>query len=130
MAARRIAGSIRQVSLAGTVFHVMADSNISMPPSGWENSNIPTSGPNMRKMVRRSQNIEGLVLACTVDDLAALRLISESLDDITMSVTNAAGDTLRAEGTINLESHESEENRTAVQLLPVGEWTTSVAEVS
>jgi outer membrane lipopolysaccharide assembly protein LptE/RlpB len=130
MAARRIAGSIRQVSLAGTVFHVMADSNISMPPSAWENSNIPTSGPNMRRMVRRSQNIEGLVLACTADDLAALKLISESLDNITMSVTNAAGDTLRAEGTVNLESHETEENRTAVQLLPENEWTTSVAEVS
>jgi hypothetical protein len=130
MTARRIAGSIRKVSLNGTVFDVMADSNTSMPPSSWENSNIPTSGSNMRKMVRRSQDVEGLVLACTVDDLAALKLIADSLDNITMAVTNAAGDTLRAEGTINMESHESEENRTAVQLLPVGEWTPSIAEVS
>jgi hypothetical protein len=131
MTAKNISGSIRKLALSGIAFNVAADSNVSMPGSGWENSNVPTSGPNMRKMTKRSIDADGLVVIANADDLAALKTLAEQLDPFTMSVTNAAGDTLRNTGTINIDTHESEENRVTIKLLPeTNDWTTSVGEVS
>ena len=130
MAARDIAGSIRKATIAGIAYRVAADSNATMPLSNYETTTVPTSGTNMFKMTRRSKNVEGLVLITNADERAALVAEANSLTVITLAVTNAAGDTDRATGKINIENHETEENRTAIQLLPEGDWTTSVAEVS
>lgn len=130
MAGKNIAGSIRKVAIGGITFNTAGDANANMPTSGWENTNVPSSGINMRKMVRRSQTIEGLVLLTNADELSQLKIFAESLDNITLAITTAAGDTYRADGTINIESHESEENRTTVHLLPVEDWTPAVGEVS
>jgi len=130
MGAKNISGSIRKVVIGGISFNVAGDANLNMPTSGWENSNVASSGSNMRKMVRRSQNIENCVLLTNADERVQLQAMADSLDDLTLAVTNAAGDTYRADGTINIEGSESEENRTTVHLLPRDEWTPSVGEVS
>lgn len=131
MAAKNISGSIRKLALSGIAFNVAADSNVSMPVSGWENSNVPTSGPNMRKMTKRSIDADGIVVIANADDLAQLKTLAEQMTSFTMSVTNAAGDTLRNTGTINIDTHESEENRVTIKLLPdTNDWTTSVGEVA
>jgi hypothetical protein len=79
-------------------------------------------------MVRRSNNIEGLVLGCNEDEVALLKSLAESLTPITLAVGNAAGDMKRAQGSINIESLESEECRCAVQLLPEEDWSIAIAE--
>jgi len=130
MAAKNAFGSIRKVTISGIAFNVAADSNVTMPVSEWETTSIPTSGPSVRKMTRRSLNAEGLVLVTNSDELTLLKALAESLDDLALALTNAAGDTLRAQGTINIDSHETEEGRTTINLLPIGVWTTSIGEVS
>lgn len=129
MAAKDIAGSIRKVSVNGIVYRTAADCNITMPISNYETTAVPSSGDNMLKMVKRALNLEGLVLITNADERAQLKLEAESLGTYTLSVSNAAGDTDRAVGKINIESHETEENRTAIQMIPVNDWTTSVAEI-
>lgn len=126
MAAKDKAGTLRGVILSGIPFRVAADCNATMPVSEYENSPLASSGSNMLKMVKRPLMIEGIVLLTNSDDLVLLKGIAESLDNTTLALINAAGDTLRGEGTINIENHESEENRTSIQLIPVGSWTTSV----
>jgi hypothetical protein len=130
MAARDISGSIRNVAINGIAYRVAADCNLTMPLSGYETTTVPSSGSNMFKMVKRSRIVEGLVLLTNQDERAQLQIEAETLSTYTLAVTNAAGDTARATGKINIENHETEENRTTVHLLPEDDWTTSVAEVS
>jgi len=131
MAARNISGSIRKFSVNGLSLNVAADSNVSMPPSEYENSSIATSGANMRKMVKRVMEMDGLVVIVNSDEVAQLKVLSETMDSLTLSVTNAAGDTARNTGTINLDTHETEENRLTVKLIPdTNVWKISVGELS
>lgn len=130
MGAKFISGSIRKCAIGGVAFRVAADANLSMPLSEWEVTSVPTSGTNLKKMVRRSVNVEGLVLILDSDEAALIKGFAESLPNVTLSVTNAAGDTLRAEGGVNIDSFETEENRATVNLLPSAGWTTAIGEVS
>jgi hypothetical protein len=130
MGAKFLSGSIRKLAIGGVAFRVAADANLSMPVSEWEVTSVPTSGTNLRKMTRRSVNIEGLVLIVDSDELALLKGFAESLDNVTLAVTNAAGDTLRGEGGIHIDTFETEENRCTVNLLPSAGWTTAIGEVS
>jgi len=127
MAAKNAAGSIRAVTLGGVLFNVAADSNVSDPASDYEKTNIPHSGGNMVKMVKRSRNKEGIVLIVNADERATLKTLADSIDPITLAIKYATGDTDRATGHVNIESWESEENRATVHLLPEGDWTPSVA---
>lgn len=125
--ARKIAGSNRKLTIEGVSYDVAADSNFSEMISSFENSMIPTSGKNMRKMMKRVNTREGVVLITDADERIALKSISESVDDIKLSYTNAAGDEFKAEGTIEVEANETEENRTNCILLPRGDWTPFIA---
>ena len=117
-----VTGTIRKVTLDGVTYDVFADSNIKAMPSAWENSAVPTSGRNMRKMVKRAQTRESVVLVANGAEQEALRNLAESTKDIPMSYETAAGDVWRATGFIEFESHETEENRATVQLIPRQGW--------
>lgn len=129
--AKDIAGSILKLAINGISFRVAADSNVSMPPSEFENSNIPTSGDNMQKMTKRARDLDGIVITANSDELETLSSLADSMTQLTLSVTNAAGDTLRNTGKINLDTHESEENRVTVKMLPKSnKWKVAVGEVT
>lgn len=118
-----VVGSLRKVTLDGVTYSVSADGGFSGPGSKFENSSIPTSGNNMRKMVKRATVKEGITLICNALEADELKSISDSMDDIPMAIENAAGDVYRATGYINFESYESEEGKASVQLHPREDWT-------
>lgn len=117
-----VSGTIRKLDLDGTSFDVMADTNISEVGGPFENENIPTSGRNMRKMTRRPENREDVVVAANGAERQQLRDFSQRIDNFPMSYTTAAGDVYHAEGGIEFENRETEENRASLILLPAGEW--------
>jgi hypothetical protein len=121
--AKNIVGSIRKVTLAGLTFDVMADTNITEIPSNYENENVPTSGRNMKKMTRRSQDREGVVVACNGSEFNNLKTLAESTIPFTLSYENMAGDTFRAVGGIEFENRETEEGRASLKLLPEREFS-------
>ena len=121
--ARNIAGSLREVQINGISYRAMADVNVTETFTRWENSQMPTSGTAMRKMVRRIPLRESVVLATNAAEREQLKLFAESSEDLEMSYTNAAGDTYSSIGTIEIENNETEENRTTIQMLPVDDWT-------
>lgn len=127
MASKDVTGTIRSVTLAGVTYDVFADSSIKATPSSHENTAIPTSGRNMRKMVKRVQSREGLVLVANGVEQEALKALAESTDDITMSYETAAGDVYRASGWIEFASHETEENKAEVTLCPRRDWEAFLA---
>ena len=115
----RVAGSIRKLSIEGIPFDVAADGNLSDLINEYENSVIPTSGVGMIKKTKRVPTIEGVVL---ITDGAAKDALSNYADgtvSVKFSITYQSGDVKKAEGIFNIESDESEENRTALSIHPV-----------
>jgi hypothetical protein len=88
---------------------------------------VATSGVHMRKMVKRVRSVEGVVLITNGEEREQLRAFAEGLDVVKFTYVNAAGDEYRAEGTIEIESNETEENRTSCMLHPNVPWTVFVA---
>jgi hypothetical protein len=116
------AGTIRKVTLDGISFDAMADTNISEVGSAFANENVPTSGRNLRKMTKRSENREGVVLAANGAEREVLKELAERTTDFPMSYETAGGDVYRATGGIEFENRETEELRASIQMLPRLGW--------
>ena len=123
MSAKKIGGSIRKLTIEGVSFDVAADANFTEIFTNYENSMIATSGGAMRKMLKRIPSVEGVVLVTDSDERLVLKAFAEGLDLVKITYTNAAKDSYRCEGTIEIENNETEENRTSTTIQPVGDWT-------
>jgi hypothetical protein len=125
--AKDLSGTLRRITLDGITFDCMADTNATEVGSAFENSAVPTSGRNMRKMMRRTENREGIVLACNGSERELLRGLADRRTDFPMSYETAAGDVYRAQGWIEFENRETEENRATIQMHPRTEWEPFIA---
>lgn len=123
MAAKKAAGSIRKLTIEGISFDVAADATFSEVFTIFENAMIPTSGAAMRKMTKRIPTVEGVVLITDADERLVLKDFAEGIDNVKITYQNAATDSYRCEGTIEIEGNETEENRTACTIQPAGDWT-------
>lgn len=117
-----VSGSIRGLTLDGIGFYVLADTNISEMVSDTENENIPTSGPNILKRMRRPQNRESVVVQADTTERDLLIDLADRLEPFPMSIEFADGRIERASGFINIDSRETEELRTTLMLLPQQGW--------
>ena len=122
-----ITGTLRKVTLDGITFDVMGDTNVTEMGSAFQNEAVPTSGRNLRKMTRRAETREGIVLACNGAERDVLQELAERTTDFPMSYETAAGDVYRATGFIEFESRETEEGRATVQLIPRNGWDSFLA---
>jgi hypothetical protein len=121
------AGSIESVTIEGIFFRVAADANISRVPTSKEISKIATSGNAMTKAMKRIQSIEGLVFVLNGAEGSQLEAFADAVDDKQCVITYASGDNYQALCGINLESHESEENRYTASFHPSDRWTPFLA---
>lgn len=117
-----IAGSIRKVTLDGITFDALGDANIKEVGSKWENTSIVTSGRNVRKMMKRSEDREGITLAANGVERDMLKDLAERTTDFPMSYTTASGDTYKASGWIEFESRETETNTATIKMIPRDGW--------
>lgn len=118
------AGTLRSFTIEGVSFDVVFDVNVSNLLTQFENSKIPTSGPSMTKSVRRVPTAEGIVLITDAATKAVLRDFAEQsiTEDVKFSYTSADGSVYKAVGTFNMESDETEENRTTIHVHPTNGW--------
>lgn len=121
--ARDLSGSIRKLTIEGIAYNVAADASFTEIITRFENSMIATSGSSMRKMMKRVPTVEGVVLITNQSERGQLKSFAEGLDLLQISYVNAAGDTYRCEGTIEIENNETEENRTNCVIHPKDDWT-------
>lgn len=117
------AGTPRAFTIEGISFDLAADVNISRLLSTYENSKIATSGKAMTKKVKRVPTAESVVLITTEAEKEQIRVFAEQLEDVKFSITWLNGDVIKSEGTFNIESDESEEQRTTLVLHPSDRWT-------
>ncbi|HUX61448.1 MAG TPA: hypothetical protein VMV32_09075 [Ignavibacteriaceae bacterium] len=120
-------GSILKITLDGITFDVMADSNFNETGSGFENDRIATSGKSFKKMTKRVEKVESVILKANANDKQQLKYLSEKLEDFPMSYKTADGSVRRAKGSIYFETRETEENRATIQLHPANGWEEFVA---
>ncbi len=105
------AGTLRILTLDGVSYNVMGDIDMTEIEGAWMHENLPTSGENVDKMTRRSQNREAVTVACNDVEFDALRELSERIEDFTISYTNAAGSSWTTTGKIDLENRSSANNK-------------------
>lgn len=122
-----IVGSIRKVTLDGVTYDALHDSNVSEPGGPWQNESVATSGRNLRKMSRRSEERDGLILACNGAEREQLEELVGRTDDFTMSYQTASGDVYRCSGWVEFEKRETEEGRATVKLCPRDRWESFLA---
>lgn len=118
-----VAGTPRAFSIEGISFDLAADVNLSGLLSIYENSKIPTSGKAMTKKIKRVLTVENVVLVTDWAAKEVLRTYAEQIEDVKFSFTYPDGSVLKSEGTFNIESDESEENRTTISVHPADRWT-------
>jgi hypothetical protein len=117
-----VVGTIRKVAIDGISFDALADANVSMVGGKYTNESVPTSGVNMRKMVRRSEAFTGLTLATTGAEREILKGYSEAIGDIPITLTLANGDLYVCTGWLELEHTETETGKSSVALHPRDGW--------
>lgn len=122
-----IAGSNGTLEIDGISFDVAADANFSVIPTQYENDLVATSGKPMIKKMRRTANVESVVLIANADDREKLKAFNDQKEAYGIAWTNAAGDIYRTTGVIHFESYETEESRCTITLLPREEWAPFIA---
>jgi len=122
-----VTGTLRKLTIEGISFNVAADADISEVMTNYEVTRIPTSGPSMKKMVRRIPAREGIVLITNAAERENLKSFAEQIADVKVSYTNAAGDEYKCEGSIEVENNTTQENRTTVRVDPKEDWTAFIA---
>jgi hypothetical protein len=126
--AKDISGTLRKVTLNGITFDAAADVDVTEIDGAFDSESMASSGRNMRKMTKRTQNREGVVLIVNGDEFELLRGLSERTTDFPMSYETAAGDVYRAPGWIQLENRTTAENKATIQMHPRnGNWEPFIA---
>jgi len=125
--ARDTSGSITSVVLNGVRYDALADADFGVTPSRWKNESIPTSGRNVRKRTRQTQDVKSVTITCNGDERIALQGYAENEIDITLAYTTAAGDTFRATGWIDFETWNNQDNKATVTLFPRQQWDSFIA---
>ena len=118
-----IAGTPLEFSVDGIVYRLAADVNITEIITEYENAMIPTTGKAMLKMTKRVPAREGFVVIANGQEREDLKSKAEGIDLIQFSYTNAAGDSYKCQGQMEIENAETEENRVTINVFPVENWT-------
>lgn len=115
-------GTMRSVTINGTVFLTAGDVDASILGSDFEVEGIPTSGPPVYKYTKRTQNITGLTLILSGDEYEELRNVADSQIEVTLAIENAQGNSYQSTGRIMLNELTTQENRCDVDLIPSAPW--------
>jgi hypothetical protein len=125
--ARDTSGSIKSVVINGVSYDALADADFGVTPSRYKNESIATSGRNIRKRTRQTEDVKSVTIACNGDERTAWKSYAENDIDITLAYTTAAGDTYRATGWVDFETWNNQDNKASVTLFPRQGWDSFIA---
>ncbi len=120
-----VSGTPRNIVIDGLSYAVPGDANITLNLSPFETEGIPSSGKTMMKMTVRSPNAEGIPILANPIEQETLRNTAQRLDNYPLSIELADGSQWKTTGKINFDTHETEENRASIMMIPdrsLGAW--------
>ena len=118
MSDRSTVGTAISVTLDGNTFFPAADSALGDGKGKYENSIEMSSGRAFRKMVRRNEEVDGLALKVTSNELELLKELNDRIEPFPMSYKTAAEDVYKAQGWISLDKHDNQTGNADIKLLP------------
>lgn len=122
--AKQISGTLRSIMIEGITFRAAADINVVFMGSSVESEMIPTSGDHMRKVTKRVRTLEGVTLILDDAENSIMKNFAEEVDkDLAMSIELASGSVYTANGAIEFESRETQENRASIIMQPRDDWS-------
>lgn len=120
--ARDLSGSIIKVTVNGTGYDAVTDTNLDVVATRFKNESIATSGRNIRKQTRQVEEVKSVVIACNADERNTLKALAENQVDVTLAYTTAAGDVYRTNGWIDFEKWESMDLKGTIAMFPRDKW--------
>ena len=127
--AKNVSGSLGVIRLDGIKFTPAADINVTEINGKFEIEMLPGVGQNMKKMTRRVQTREGVVLLTNAADNDLLIELANRVNNFSMSYESADGTVHTSFGCITYEGRETDSNRTTIQMLPADDsgWKAFIA---
>ena len=122
-----VSGTPRRVTLDGVTYNVAFDANFSQTPPVNTEGIRHTGGTMMKKTLAVGQ-VESVTLIVTSSQNAQIEELAKRNVNFPMSYELGSGDVYRAEGQINLDNRETEENRRDITLIPDGDWQPFLVE--
>lgn len=110
-------GSLTKVVINGITYNVAGDANAAKTPTKTKEA-VPHSGGNQIKIMKQHGNVESLTLIVSPTEYQQLETVRDLLTAAPLSYTLADGSVWTTSGHINLDNHESEENRCDVTMIP------------
>lgn len=117
MADKPIGGTVKSVTIAGYTFFPLFDCNITATVGNLTES-IATSGAAIKKITKRIEMRENIIIAASAEDVAILKSIDSRSEDYSLQYTTASGTVWITEGWISIEGYESEELRMTLNFHP------------
>jgi hypothetical protein len=102
MSNRAIVGTPVSFTADGNTFNPTADAAPKGPKPKYETSTEMSSGRAFHKMVRQSQEMDGLSLSVTSDENEILIELNDRIDPYPMSYKNIAGDVYKGHGYVKI----------------------------
>jgi len=118
MSDRKIIGTPLSLTADGNTFYFAADADPGEGKPKYETSTEMSSGRAFHKMVRQSQEMEGLTLKTTSDENELLIELNDRIDPYPLSYKNAAGDVYKGHGHVKIsEPRKAQSGNVGVVLL-------------
>jgi len=122
------AGTINSLSLDGLPFDVAGDADFSVTLTEFENTMTATSGEGSLSQEKRIREVDGVdIVAKSGDDSLLAKMADSGRIDIDMTYVTRGGDTYQGLGSFNVDKKQTKKGIISIKLLPVGEWTESLA---
>lgn len=122
-----VSGTLRKVLLNGDSFDIPPDVDVSEMGGPFEVEMLPSTGKNMKKMTRRTETRENVVLFVDAAQRDVLRALSAQVETFPMSYQTADGTIYRCTGAIEFPARTTADNRATINMLPEGIWDTFLA---
>jgi len=118
MSNRAVVGTVISFTADGSTFFPTADADLSDGKPKYDTSTEMSSGRAFHKMVRQSQEAEGLTLKVTSDENELLIALNDRIDPYPLSYKNAAGDVYKGQGHVKIsEPRKAQSGNVGVVLL-------------
>jgi hypothetical protein len=125
--AKDLAGSITKVAINGVTYRVATDADLSRPGGKFKNEAMASSGGNFRKMTKQPEEVKSCVLLVNADEAATLKALNDGIVNVTLSYTNAAGDSFKAaSGWINFDTWTTQDSKATLSMFPSDTWESFV----
>lgn len=113
-----VTGTLTALVLDGIRLNVFGDTDGTQAGGNFEVSELPTSGINVKKMVKMAGKVTGVSSYTTAVQHDLLSELNDRIKNFTIRFTDAEGNTYRGIGFINYQGRTQADSKSTLDLIP------------